>query len=303
MKKRNMGKRLTAVLLGLVFCASVMGAAMAAPGGADNTVTLVEQNGGAQFTISGSTTDLFDDFKGVLPGDSLDQPFTVANAAGNRNDYDIYLYARVCEMPGEADHPAVIQPAEDFLDYLTIEVFRDGELLGDGANMGEGTGLSGVRLGNFEPGDSLDLDIKLTVDIGMGNEFQNAAAYIDWVFFAQQTNPDSEDGYETPRPSPSGSGGGETPPVDITDEPVPEGPGQTPPPAGDEDLDIPEDDVPMGDQPPTEEEIVEEGVPMGDMPQTGDDTGLYLWMALAAVSGCGLVYLLVTGRRKEEQDS
>ena len=61
--------------------------------------------------------------------------------------------------------------------------------------------------------------------------------------------------------------------------------------------------MPQSDLPPTEEEIVDEGVPMGDMPQTGDDSGLYLWMALAAVSGCGLVYLLVTGRRKEEQDS
>ena len=299
MKKFSIARRLTAVLLGLVFCVSVMGAAMAAPGGPDGkTITLVEQNGGVAFTFSGDN-DLFDDFKGVLPGDSLDQTITVAASGRNDYPYNIYLYARVCDKPGQDGHPAVIQPAEDFLDHLTIEVSRNGSVLGDGTNLGDGTGKSGVLLGEFHPGESLDLDVKLTVDIQMGNEFQNAAAYIDWVFFAEQTG--TEDGYETPRPSPSG-GGEETPPPteDIPDEPVPEGPGETPPPADEGGEDIGDPDVPKGDQPPTEEEIVDDGVPMGDMPQTGDETGLFLWLALAALSGCGLIFLLVTGRKKEE---
>lgn len=294
MKKFSMGKRLTAVLLGLAFCVSVMGAAMAAPGDPDGkTITLVEQNGGAAFTFSGDN-DLFDDFKGVLPGDSLDQTITVAASGRNDYPYEIYLYARVCDRAGQDGHPAVIQPAEGFLDHLTIEVSQNGSVLGDGANLGDGTGKSGVLLGEFHPGESLDLDVKLTVDIQMGNEFQNAAAYIDWVFFAEQTG--TEDGYETPRPSPSDGGGESTPPVDITDPPVPEGPGETTPP----EVDIEDPDVPEGGNPPTEEEIVDDGVPMGDMPQTGDETGLFLWLALAALSGCGLIFLLVTGRKKEE---
>ena len=295
MKKFSMARRLTAVLLGLVFCVSVMGAAMAAPGDPDGkTITLVEQDGGVAFTFSGDN-DLFDDFKGVLPGDSLDQTITVAASGRNDYPYNIYLYARVCDKPGQDGHPAVIQPAEDFLDHLTIEVSRNGSVLGDGTNLGGGTGKSGVLLGEFHPGESLDLDVKLTVDIQMGNEFQNAAAYIDWVFFAEQTG--TEDGYETPRPSPSDGGGESTPPVDITDPPVPEGPGETTPP----EVDIEDPDVPEGGNPPTEEEIVDEGVPTGDMPQTGDETGLLLWIALAVLSGGGLVYLLVTGRRKEQQ--
>lgn len=294
MKKFSIARRLTAVLLGLVFCVSVMGAAMAAPGDPDGkTITLVEQDGGAAFTFSGDN-DLFDDFKGVLPGDSLDQTITVAASGRNDYPYNIYLYARVCDKPGQDGHPAVIQPAEDFLDHLTIEVSRNGSVLGDGTNLGDGTGKSGVLLGEFHPGESLDLDVKLTVDIQMGNEFQNAAAYIDWVFFAEQTG--TEDGYETPRPSPSDGGGESTPPVDITDPPVPEGPGETTPP----EVDIEDPDVPEGGNPPTEEEIVDDGVPMGDMPQTGDETGLFLWLALAALSGCGLIFLLVTGRKKEE---
>lgn len=305
MKKRNMGKRLGAVLLALVFCGSILGAASAAPGGADSQVTLVENDNGASFTLSGDGNDLFQNFKGVLPGDTLSQTITVAADRGNDHSFYIYLYARECTTVGDAEHPAAsgassVVSAADFLDYLNITVDAAGKDLGDGTHLGTGTGKSGVLLGTFDAGESLALTVDLEVDLQMGNDFQKAAAYIDWVFYAEQVpvpDDDDDDGGNDdnePRPTPTPT---PTPTVTIPDGPVPQGPGD------DSDVDIGDSDVPQGDQPPTEQEIVEEGVPMGDMPQTGDDSGLYLWMALAAVSGCGLVYLLVTGRRKEEQDS
>lgn len=305
MKKRNMGKRLGAVLLALVFCGSILGAASAAPGGADSQVTLVENDNGASFTLSGDGNDLFQNFKGVLPGDTLSQTITVAADRGNDHSFYIYLYARECTTVGDAEHPAAsgassVVSAADFLDYLNITVDAAGRDLGDGTHLGTGTGKSGVLLGTFDAGESLALTVDLEVDLQMGNDFQKAAAYIDWVFYAEQVpvpDDDDDDGGNDdnePRPTPTPT---PTPTVTIPDGPVPQGPGD------DGDVDIGDSDVPQGDQPPTEQEIVEEGVPMGDMPQTGDDSGLYLWMALAAVSGCGLVYLLVTSRRKEEQDS
>ena len=301
MKKRNMGKRLGAVLLALVFCGSILGAASAAPGGADSQVTLVENDNGASFTLSGDGNDLFQNFKGVMPGDTLSQTITVAADRGNDHSFYIYLYARECTTVGYAEHPAAsgassVVSAADFLDYLNITVDAAGKDLGDGTHLGTGTGKSGVLLGTFDAGDSLALTVDLEVDLQMGNDFQKAAAYIDWVFYAEQVpvpDDDDDDGNDDnePRPTPTPT---PTPTVTIPDEPVPQGPGD------DGDVDIGDSDVPQGDQPPTEQEIVEEGVPMGDMPQTGDDSGLYLWMALAAVSGCGLVYLLVTGRKKKE---
>lgn len=307
MKKRNMGKRLGAVLLALVFCGSILGAASAAPGGADSQVTLVENDNGASFTLSGDGNDLFQNFKGVMPGDTLSQTITVAADRGNDHSFYIYLYARECTTVGDAEHPAAsgassVVSAADFLDYLNITVDAAGRDLGDGTHLGTGTGKSGVLLGTFDAGESLALTVDLEVDLQMGNDFQKAAAYIDWVFYAEQVpdptpppyDDDDDDDDDEPRPTPTPT---PTPTVTIPDGPVPQGPGD------DGDVDIGDSNVPQGDQPPTEQEIVEEGVPMGDMPQTGDDSGLYLWMALAAVSGCGLVYLLVTGRRKEEQDS
>lgn len=304
MKKHYLGRRLGAVLLALVFCGSILGAASAAPGGGDSQVTLVETRSGASFTLSGDGDNLFQNFEGVLPGDTLSQTITVAADRGNDHSFYIYLYARECTTVGDAEHPAAsgassVVSAADFLDYLNITVDAAGKDLGDGTHLGAGTGKSGVLLGTFDAGESLALTVDLEVDLQMGNDFQKAAAYIDWVFYAEQVpDPDPEPGPDDdddddddPRPTPT-----PTPTVTIPDEPVPQGPSE-------EDVDIEDPDVPQSDLPPTEEEIVDEGVPMGDMPQTGDDSGLYLWMALAAVSGCGLVYLLVTGRRKEEQDS
>lgn len=307
MKKHYLGRRLGAVLLALVFCGSILGAASAAPGGGDSQVTLVETRSGASFTLSGDGDNLFQNFEGVLPGDTLSQTITVAADRGNDHSFYIYLYARECTTVGDAEHPAAsgassVVSAADFLDYLNITVDAAGKDLGDGTHLGTGTGKSGVLLGTFAAGDSLALNVDLKVDLQMGNDFQKAAAYIDWVFYAEQVpDPDPEPGPDDdddddddPRPTPTPT---PTPTVNIPDEPVPQGPSE-------EDVDIEDHpDVPQSDLPPTEEEIVDEGVPMGDMPQTGDDSGLYLWMALAAVSGCGLVYLLVTGRRKEEQDS
>ena len=304
MKKHYLGRRLGAVLLALVFCGSILGAASAAPGGGDSQVTLVETRSGASFTLSGDGDNLFQNFEGVLPGDTLSQTITVAADRGNDHSFYIYLYARECTTVGDAEHPAAsgassVVSAADFLDYLNITVDAAGKDLGDGTHLGAGTGKSGVLLGTFDAGESLALTVDLEVDLQMGNDFQKAAAYIDWVFYAEQvpdpTPPPYDDDDDDPRPTPTPTPT-PTPPVTIPDEPVPQGPSE-------EDVDIEDPDVPQSDLPPTEEEIVDEGVPMGDMPQTGDDSGLYLWMALAAVSGCGLVYLLVTGRRKEEQDS
>ena len=305
MKKHYLGRRLGAVLLALVFCGSILGAASAAPGGGDSRVTLVETRSGASFTLSGDGNDLFQNFKGVMPGDTLSQTITVAADRGNDHSFYIYLYARECTTVGDAEHPAAsgassVVSAADFLDYLNITVDAAGKDLGDGTHLGAGTGKSGVLQGTFDAGESLALTVDLEVDLQMGNDFQKAAAYIDWVFYAEQvpdpTPPpyDDDDDDDDPRPTPAPTPT-PTPPVTIPDEPVPEGPG--------EEVEIDDPNVPQGDQPPTEEEIVDDGVPMGDMPQTGDETGLYLWIALAAVSGCGLVFLLVTGRRKEKQEA
>ena len=255
------------------------------------TITLTEQNGQPVFQLN-RDTNLFDGFTSVMPGDKLSQDITL-RGKNMMSSYRIYMYARVCENAGTPEHPGdtVLRKA-GFLDYLTLEVSRNGSSIDV---MNAGTGADGVYLGTFSAGSEATLTVDLTVDINMGNEFQNAQEYIDWVFYAQQVvNP------ITPDPDPEDP---DDPGEDIEDDPVPEGPGpDDPDDPGDPGEDIEDDPVPEGPGPdlPGEEDIDEDGVPTTDMPNTGDDTPIALWAALAVLSGGGMAALLVSGKKEKQ---
>lgn len=110
-----------------------------------------------------------------------------------------------------------------------------------------------------------------------------------------------------------------TPIIPPTTDPTPE---PTPDPTPDPDPDpsepteeIPDEDVPQGELPeqpeqpgdpgtqpenPEETVIDEEEPPMADAPETGDN--LALWVTAASLSGLGLIALVVTGRKRKEQE-
>lgn len=99
-----------------------------------------------------------------------------------------------------------------------------------------------------------------------------------------------------PDPDPGTDPDEDTPTIDIPDGDVP----LTDIPTTDiPTTDIPDEDEPLTDIPTTD--IPDEDVPLSDIPKTGDISAL--WLALAALSGSGLVGLSLTGKkRQEEQD-
>ncbi len=294
MKNKKVSRVLTALLAAVCVVSMANGTLAAQTLALDSGVTLSEVNGRAQFAINGGAqNDLFLDFKGVMPGDTITQTINVNAAQANGQSYRIYLYARECEaaeVPEGGSH-VKRESTPGFLDNLTIRVSRKaaagetGDTSLGGVNIGTGTGTSGVLLGTFTPGMSRELNVELQVDINMGNEFANAAAYIDWVFYADTIESGGGDDGGTP-PTPPGT----TPP------------GTDPDPV-DPTIDIGDDDVPLADVPPTEEEIIDEGVPMEGMPpQTGDTSSLIFWLGLALVSGGGMIVLIASGRKAKKSE-
>lgn len=294
MKNKKVSRVLTALLAAVCVVSMANGTLAAQTLALDSGVTLSEVNGRAQFAINGGAqNDLFLDFKGVMPGDTITQTINVNAAQANGQSYRIYLYARECEaaeVPEGGSH-VKRESTPGFLDNLTIRVSRKaaagetGDTSLGGVNIGTGTGTSGVLLGTFTPGMSRELNVELQVDINMGNEFANAAAYIDWVFYADTIESGGGDDGGTP-PTPPGT----TPP------------GTDPDPV-DPTIDIGDDDVPLVDVPPTEEEIIDEGVPMEGMPpQTGDTSSLIFWLGLALVSGGGMIVLIASGRKAKKSE-
>ena len=87
----------------------------------------------------------------------------------------------------------------------------------------------------------------------------------------------------------SGGGGGTDPedPTDIPDENTPT-------------TDLPEDPTDIPDEETPTTDLPDEDVPQADVPTTGDN--LIAWVLAAAVSGVGLVWLAISGKkRKDEQ--
>ena len=185
-----------AILLAAVFLFSIGNlGALALELGENPTVTLIASGGSAAFTFNRSDGNLFDNFAGVMPGDSLQQMITVKSASGNSGSYKIYLKTET-----------TTEDSADFADQLTVKVFDGAHEL----NTSTGDGSYGVLLGTFSPGSSKDLKVTLNVPISMDNGFQGARSPVNWHFYAEEVyyyvpSPATPTVSPSPSPTPTAS--------------------------------------------------------------------------------------------------
>lgn len=168
-----MKKRLFTLLMVLALCLSLAPAAFA-----DSSVTYKGQAEKFVFAPGSdySPTDLFENFKGVMPGDTLSQKIDVINTADKKVDVKIYIRALGAK-----------EGSEEFLSQMTLNVkAADGAELFD-APADETAQLSDwVCLGTFKSGANTTLDVSLNVPITMGDDFQQAIGYLDWEFMVEE---------------------------------------------------------------------------------------------------------------------
>lgn len=156
---------------------------------AEKTVVFLGSEAG--FSIDGDTTDLFESFKAMMPGDRKTETVTIKNSA---KDCDfIRLYLR-CEDHSETENPLspsvaergeTIASSEDFLSQLTLSVSDGAALLYEG----KASTLAGISqdgfLGELRWGESKTLTLVLSVPLTLSNEYANRAGEVDWVFTAE----------------------------------------------------------------------------------------------------------------------
>lgn len=248
--KRTM-KCMTSLLLAVVLVMSVtITASAAAP-----SITY-KAKGDIRFAPgSGYTsTDLFNGFKNVMPGDTITETITIKNEATDSHYIKVYLQA-LAHPNNDAGHqgqelsPSVLEKEtavsmNDFLSELVVTIKNGETVIYTGAPDDTAGPTEPVLLvDNLSRGNSADLTVELYVPIELGNEYANRVGEVDWKIKVEAyTN--------------SGGGGGGGGGGDITEEIIP-------------DEDVPLGDLPAVDEEPELEDILEEDVPLAVLPQTG----------------------------------
>ena len=133
-----------------------------------------------------SLTDLFANFKDVMPGDSIENTITVKNDASKKVKVKIYLRSLGAH-----------EESAEFLSKLSLKVEKtaDNEMdyMFDAAANESAQLTEWVLLGTLYSGGEVNLNVILEVPAELDNSFQKYIGYIDWEFMIEEEIIESTD--------------------------------------------------------------------------------------------------------------
>lgn len=166
-------KKFISIILALLLLATTSAFAASSvtfEGGAENFVFLP----GSQF----SDSDLFQNYKMVMPGDVLTQRITVRNTSNKQ----VRIYMRA--EPVDASY-------RDFLSQMNLQVSCKDEQIFDAAVSETAQLTENTLLGTFKTAGSTELVVTLTVPLDLGNEYMCTMGIVPWTFLVEEV-PDED---------------------------------------------------------------------------------------------------------------
>ena len=268
-------KKFTKILFSLITGVVLMLSMSVTVSAADSVITYNGQDAGFGFKPgSGYTqTDLFENFKNVMPGDKLEETITISNRASDCDYIKVYMRAEVHDEAGTpltydeafentdgkdqagiaGERDETVASMADFLSRLTMRIHNEDRLIYEASPDEAGTLVNNVLLGTLYNGESAVLTVELDIPIELGNEYANRVGEVNWVIMAEAYSEEAEK----------------------------------------EETETPEESESSGSQPsPTP----------GASPKTGDTTNIHIYLALAGVSALVLILLLVFISKKRKGD-
>ena len=140
-----------------------------------------------------SPTDLFPNFKDVMPGDSIAQSITVKNDASNKVKVKIYMRS----LGAHADSAEFLSKL-----HLRVEKSEDNTMayMFDAAASETAQLTEWVCLGTLYSGGEVNLNVILDVPVELDNAYQQQIGYLDWEFMIEEYEIEPSD----PEPPKSG---------------------------------------------------------------------------------------------------
>lgn len=230
--------------------------------------------------------DLFTAFKKVMPGDELSQTIYIQNGWDSKDYIRLSMMAVLHDEEGNPISEDVMKALKadernemeselaymhDFLHQLTLTVKAGEETIYEGhpdeltKGFEDGEGYS---FGKIRSGNTVKLDVTLSVPAELGNEYAGRIGEVDWKFIWSGHNDPRPDPDPKPDPKPDPEPEPEEPPVII----------------------IPDPEIPLA--PPDE--------PIPEAPKTGDESQTVLWAGVLGLGVAGMAFILLTGKKKEK---